>query len=353
MLAVTAVVAGLVAGGGFATTAAGDSPSLGAAKVARVAGSDRYATAIAISKHWYPAITDARHPKEVFLASGATYADALSVAPVAARSASPVLLTPPDNLRADVLAEIQRLGAGKVTIVGGPGAVSANVESQLKAAQIPVVNRVGGKDRYETSRAVVQYGLQYEMLGIPDPLFDANTTNVFIATGRDYPDALSAAALAGWLAAPVILEDGKAGQLSAQGAALLAQFPNAVVTVVGGPGAVSDGLYESVPGDNKQRVAGPSRYATSQALLTQLDITQDFPTVGLFATGTNFPDALAGAAFAGALHNPLWIVPPNGVPAAVADQAAKWGMNTDKTTFVLLGGTAALSPAFDALTIIP
>lgn len=92
---------------------------LPAAAVERWAGSDRYATATAISLHTYP-----NGATTAYLASGASYPDALAGAPVAAKAGAPLLLTTRDCVPASTLAELNRLGATKIVVLGGTGAVS-------------------------------------------------------------------------------------------------------------------------------------------------------------------------------------------------------------------------------------
>lgn len=96
--------------------------------VTRLAGADRYRTAVAISQ-----ATTAPGPRIVYLATGTAFPDGLAGSPPAVRDAGPLLLTRPDALPAEVIAELQRLDPARVVILGGAGAVSANVTAQLRA----------------------------------------------------------------------------------------------------------------------------------------------------------------------------------------------------------------------------
>ena len=116
--------------------------------VSRVSASDRYGTAVAISKREFPGSAPT-----VFVASGSNYPDALSGGPVAAAAGGPLLLTSPDTLPAVVSAEITRLSPSKIVVIGGPGAVSDTVLAALDA--IAPATRIFGSDRYQTSRALV------------------------------------------------------------------------------------------------------------------------------------------------------------------------------------------------------
>jgi putative cell wall-binding protein len=87
--------------------------------VERWAGADRYATAAAISSNTYP-----QGATTAYLASGADYPDALAGAPVAAKAGAPLLLTQRDCVPASTLAELTRLGATNIVVLGGTSAVS-------------------------------------------------------------------------------------------------------------------------------------------------------------------------------------------------------------------------------------
>jgi putative cell wall-binding protein len=92
---------------------------LPAATVQRWAGADRYGTAAAISSNTYP-----QGATTAYLASGAAYPDALAGAPVAARAGAPLLLTQRDCLPDPTLAELTRLRATRIIVLGGTAAVS-------------------------------------------------------------------------------------------------------------------------------------------------------------------------------------------------------------------------------------
>lgn len=103
------------------TTSASAAPMTGA----RIAGADRYETAVKISQS---AFTSA---DVVFLASGENFPDALSAGPAASHAGAPVLLTPKNSLDSKVAAEIQRLNPKIVVIVGGENSVSPAVAAEL------------------------------------------------------------------------------------------------------------------------------------------------------------------------------------------------------------------------------
>jgi putative cell wall-binding protein len=89
------------------------------ATVERWAGADRYATAA-----WISSMTCTQGATTACLASGASYPDALAGARVAAHAGAPLLLTPRDRIPASTFAELTRLGATNIVVLGGTSAVS-------------------------------------------------------------------------------------------------------------------------------------------------------------------------------------------------------------------------------------
>jgi hypothetical protein len=99
------------------------------------------------------------------------------------------------------------------------------------------------------------------------------------------------------------------------------------------------------------RIGGADRYATSQMIVDQLFHPVPNPALqGLVATGANFPDALAGSAYAGASNSALWVVRPTCIPSNVFVSAAKLGIK-GSMYIGLLGGEGALSKAVADFTV--
>lgn len=167
-----------------------------AATIDRYFGADRYATAANIATRAF--VQTQVGAKDVFLATGAGFADALAASAAAGSMGAAVLLVRPSAtaLNDETRALIQSLGATRVIIAGGEGAVSNEV--QQSAGTIPGVTsvvRFGGADRYATASLVNNFAFPTAQRGL-------------IASGRDFPDALAAAAAAGALNAPLHLSNG-------------------------------------------------------------------------------------------------------------------------------------------------
>ena len=298
----------------------------------RLSGADRFSTAVEISQRAFPA-----GATTVFVASGRTFPDALAAGPAAGTVGGALLLTEPGSLPTAVRDEIARLNPDTIYLVGGTGAVSTAVENALKVLQ-PNTIRLSGANRYATGAAII------------DEVWGGTTVpEVFIATGRNYPDALSAGAVAAGEGIPVILVDGALGSVPQATIDLITELGPTQITIAGGTGAVSAGIASQLDAAftaEVRRLSGANRYATSAAI--NLDA---YPTnTGVvYATGTGFADALAGAALAGRAQIPVYLVQPGCVPAAALD--AIWSGAT--TNLFLLGGTGALSTAVENLTPCP
>lgn len=259
--------------------------------VVRIAGSDRIATAVAVSREgWLNA-------DEVLLATARAFPDALAAASLAGRRAAPLLLTEPASLPATVLEELQRLGARRVLVLGGPGAVAPEVEEELREAGIDTV-RLAGNDRYATAaRIAVEAGA-------------ADRREVVLATGAGFADAVAAGSLAatpGHL--PTLLTD--PAELSPPAQRALADLGTQRVLLVGAEGAVSSAVEQQVRdlGYEVERLAGADRFHTSAAVAeAAMARFGDGARPVVLATGYGFPDALAAGALAARLEAPLQLV---------------------------------------------
>jgi len=299
-------------------------------EVDRLAGANRYATAVEISQEAFPVSA-----ATVYIASGANFPDALAAGPAAAYRNSPLLLVSRTSIPAEVSAEIARLNPGTIYIVGGTSVVSSEVESQL-AATGAVVVRLAGADRYDTGRRIVA-----DVYGIQDPASTTGVALVYIATGRGFADALSAGPAAARVNGAVLLVDGLANSVPAATLALLDQLNPLEIKIAGGTGVVSTGIQAQLAGlYTVTRIAGSDRCSTSAAI--NADAFDTAPTV-LWATGAGFPDALAGVGLAGQVDGPIMLVRPTCAPAAAKSDL--WRLDTDQP--FLLGGAGPLSAAVE------
>lgn len=304
----------------------------------RIFGSDRFSTAVAVSRE---TIGDDQTPASVvYIANGLNYPDALSAGPIAAQQGGAMLMVGPTTIPASVRTELQRLAPERIVIVGGTGAVSAAVEADLRQyveGDASRVTRVSGADRYVVSRSLIGQS------------FAGQTgMTLFIATGRNYPDALAAGPAAAALGGAVLLVNGSATTIDTPTRQLIDALQPSEIIIVGGSGVVSNGIASSLVArygqNNVFRVPGTDRYMGAANLNTAVFGES---TLAFVATGTSFADALAGGVLAGQLSAPLYLTLPQCIPTVTHE-----AMNATRSSFaVIFGGTGAVSTAVERGTV--
>lgn len=262
----------------------------------RAAGTDRVATAVALSGEAFPDGAPA-----AVLATASGYADALAATALAGRLEGPVLLTPPADLPDIVLDELARLGVEEVVLMGGPAALSRRAESTAASVDtVGTVRRIAGDTRFETAAAAAE---------------EVGGNRAFLARGAGpadqapWADALAVGAWAATQGIPVLLTE--ADVLPEETAAAL--DGRAEVIVVGGTAAVSEDVAQAVTAhaDAVRRIGGGSRLATSAlAFAAARADGVDVARVAL-ATSADYPDALAAGPAIAALGGSLLLVDPS------------------------------------------
>ncbi|HMJ80883.1 MAG TPA: cell wall-binding repeat-containing protein [Candidatus Dormibacteraeota bacterium] len=206
---------------------------VGAGHVRRLAGPDRYQTAVAVARDAFPGAAPT-----VYVATGADFPDGIVAAPLAARRHAPLVLVPADSLPASVASALGAWGTTDVVLVGGTGAISDAVKAQLEGiVGAGHVNRpYVGVDRYDTAARIAAAN------------WPANPAQAYIATGLAFPDALSAAGLGSLRDGPVLLvRPGLPLPASTQTA--MAGLRPLTIVVVGGPASVSDAVVAALAVD--------------------------------------------------------------------------------------------------------
>lgn len=290
-----------------------------AREVRRIAGADRIATAVAASQDaWATTSTSASATRAlaqaVVLARANDFADALAGTPLAARKVGPLLLTSSGQLDGPVRSEIGRvLARGAIVyLLGGTGALSSSIESMLVGDGYRTV-RLAGADRYDTAVRIADVGL-------------GNPTTQVVVTGLGFADALSAGAAAARLGASVLLTAGD-------------QLPGATGAYLRDHGgsrfAVGGQAARALP--SAESIAGADRYDTAVRVARRFF---SGPVEIGVASGTQFPDALAGSAHIGARRGPLLLVSST-APRVVTQYLSE--QRGGSLIVDVYGGTAAVS----------
>lgn len=310
--------------------------------IQRLSGNDRYDTMGEIVEAAYPGT----EVGTVIVASGDNFPDALASSGLAGLANAPVILTNSYRLSARADGQISRLKPQKVVIIGGKSAVSDSVVNQIekRVARNAKIVRISGDTRRDTAN---------EIFAQAKKQVDANWADdtAIIATGENFTDALSISAYAQKNKYPVFLS-GKSG-LDASTVKDIKGYGFTNIVIAGGSAAVPNSVIAQlksagVSESNIVRLGGATRYQTSLEIAKYAYNNGALhPAAPVFATGENFPDALAGGVLAGEKGVPLLLVSPD---TAVNHDALNWINSThmfDNTAYVL-GGTDAVSETVSA-----
>jgi putative cell wall-binding protein/protocatechuate 3,4-dioxygenase beta subunit len=301
-----------------------------------VFGPTRIETAIMASLAAFP-----DGAKTVVISTGYNWPDALGGAALAGAYDGPILLTNPTYLPYQVADEIDRLGASDAIILGSSAAVGNPVESALKSTLGAAhVRRLAGANRYETAVKVAEETI--------DRLGDAYDGTAFISTGENFPDALGASPLAAASNWPIYLTAKDSLTESTKNSMATHRVTKAII--LGSAAAVAPAVESSLDAflrgaDATPRLGGANRYETA-VIVAQYGVDHVY---GLgwnnvaFATGENYPDALAGGVLQGQAGSVLLLTPTDSLNPSVA---AKLAAVRDKIAEVrYLGSTKAVSNA--------
>ncbi|MFD0481683.1 cell wall-binding repeat-containing protein [Kineococcus sp. GCM10028916] len=249
----------------------------------RISGADRFATAVAASQLLYPEDDTA---SDIVIVNGYATVDGLTASYLAGLKTAPILYTDTNAVPAATAAEIARLGASDVWIVGGTNRVSQAQEDAWKAAG-KTVHRLAGADRYETSALVAE----------ADDSGDA-PEQVFIASGLSTADALAAGPVAWARNYPILLTD--PNSVPAATADALKELGTTNRVVLGSSTSVSDAVYTQVAGT--QRLGGTNRQETATKIADDVIANDNFDPQSVALVGgtdATAADALAAAPVAG------------------------------------------------------
>ena len=297
--------------------------------IERIAGEDRYATAVVVAQKGFPSTAPA-----VVLASGENFADALTGSAVAGAAGGPLLLTRAASLTPVTAIALGQLKPATVYIMGGEVAVTPAVETAVRAALPSAeVVRIDGVNRFETARmaAEVVYGV-------------SGSTSAIVVNGLVWPDAASASALAYAQKMPILLA--MPDELGEHAESYMAERTPAITLMVGGEAVLAAGIESqitSATGTAPVRLAGANRYETAAAVARYSIGDPVFFTYDevYIATGHWYTDALTGGTLAGLRRKPLLLSGTDDVPTGTA--AFLTERKTAIARIYLFGGTAAIS----------
>ncbi len=296
--------------------------------IPRIAGQDRYSTARIISEQFKNEDAD-----YVILATGKGYADALGASVLAYQKNAPILLTSDSvDASAEAISYITNhlKSDGTIYIMGGQGAIGLEFETYLNNKGY-TIKRLGGSSRYDTD------------VLIAEELKVASGTPVVIASGENFPDALSMsspAAANGW---PILLVE--ANTIPQVVRDYLAKLQPSKVYIGGGSAVISLNVESTIkqvsPNSQLTRIQGTDRYDTSAKIAKFFFPTSNLITV---ASGISFPDALSGSVLAAKNKSPILLIDQSGsvLPEPLLSYLSS-NENKSNLDFLILGGEGVIS----------
>lgn len=286
--------------------------------VKRLAGDDRYETAIKISKDNF------KSADTVVLASGTNSADALAASSLATSKSAPILLTKRNEIGKNVFDEIKRLNANNVIIVGGKVSISEKVVSDLKDKNI-TVKRLAGDNRYETS-----YEIAKELLK------SNKAKEAIIVNGFKNVDALSVSSLATKENLPILLNDGN--RLSKDIKNIVGDSNIKKMYIIGGRTSLPRRIEDNIKALDieYERLAGEDRYETSSKIAKYAYENSDKV---ILASGENSIDALAAGVLTKMEKAPMLLVQKRRIPKSISNRIEE----SKAKKFLLIGGEKTIS----------
>lgn len=286
--------------------------------VKRLAGDDRYETAIKISKDNF------KSADTVVLASGTNSADALAASSLATSKSAPILLTKRNEIGKNVFDEIKRLNANNVIVVGGKVSISEKVVSDLKDKNI-TVKRLAGDNRYETS-----YEIAKELLK------SNKAKEAIIVNGFKNVDALSVSSLATKENLPILLNDGN--RLSKDIKNIVGDSNIKKMYIIGGRTSLPRRIEDNIKALDieYERLAGEDRYETSSKIAKYAYENSDKV---ILASGENSIDALAAGVLTKMEKAPMLLVQKRRIPKSISNRIEE----SKAKKFLLIGGEKTIS----------
>ncbi|MCC0640658.1 N-acetylmuramoyl-L-alanine amidase [Clostridioides sp. ES-S-0049-03] len=272
------------------------------APITELTGSDRYETAVKISKEGWKNGSD-----KVIIISRDVSIDGIISTPLATTYNAPILLVEKNSVPASVKAELKRLNPKDIIIIGDDNSISKTTANQIKSTVSASQTRLNGSNRYETSLLIAK-----EI----DKNHDVDKVYITNANGGEV-DALTIAAKAGQDKQPIILSD--KDSLTNDTYKWLQSEDLQSAYFIGGPQMLSTNVINKInditkDSVTKNRVYGADRHETNANVIKTF-YTEDELEAVLVAKSDVLVDALAAGPLAASLKSPILITPKTYVSA--------------------------------------
>lgn len=205
----------------------------------------------------------------------------------------------------------------------------AGVSSTVYAKNNYEVKRIYGNTRYETSTS------------ISNAFSDGKITNVIIASGNNFPDALAGSVLSKKLNAPILLVD-KDLNRSADSINYIKSHldSDGTVYVLGGNASVSEEYINNIKSlgfKNVERLGGTDRFDTNSIISRSMNVQKGTPIV--LVNGYGFADALSVSSVAALKGYPILMSGPSGLSEKIQSQIK----DIQPSKVYIIGGQSVLN----------
>jgi len=189
---------------------------------------------------------------ELIVTTGEDFPDALSIAPIAVKKGIPIILASQNYVSDQIYDYLKKNKVNKTYIIGGTDIISDNV-----ANQFPFPERITGTTKYDRNIAILN---KFNS--------DLTGTNVYIATGNDFADALAGSALAAKTNSPIVLVDQYIPEVTRN--YLNSKLQTNQLNILGGESAVKGSLFDDLSSATPTPIQDniPSSFNTPTSLNT-------------------------------------------------------------------------------------
>lgn len=271
--------------------------SLIKAKNSRISGSNRFSTAVEVSKMNY------KKSETVILANSEKATDILTTSPLAESLECPVLYTKDNDIPEETISEMERLGVKRVIVIGGKKSVSDSVFKELSSKY--ELNRVAGSDRFDTANKIAKEVVKRS----------SEKKKAIMVSSESYADALTISSLATKENIPIVITNSK--NLSEKTEEFLKNNEIKEIVYVGGNNSISNEVQKETEKKGIKtvaRYAGKDRYETATIISNNVRPDSDF---SVYVNGENLSDAITANSLCANLKSPILLVKKDTIPDPV------------------------------------
>lgn len=206
--------------------------------------------------------------------------------------------------------------------VGVKGDTNSSLNIDTTDSNISKIDRISGNDRYDTAVKVSKS-------------YFNQSDNVIIVSGEKEADALVSSSLAGALNAPILLVSENKVPEEVKSELIRLGVKN--IIIVGGNSSISSQVEKELAKYNIKRIAGNSRYETSEKVYKKVKSIKNTGKV-ILASGLNTSDALTAGTIA-SMGTPILLTEKAMVPKNI-EKTIESNINDE---LIIVGGNESIS----------